>query len=407
MVRAQGERDRAIGERDLEKLKATKAEEMLKKYEEIVKEAQEERGRKEFRIGALEHSNKILSRSQPCDKQPGTCDYTCGRDHHCGTPTIKTRRRSRSRSNANPQGEDTPTVANMATAAGVPLNKMQQVVNNQAQVQAQVQAQAAAQPARLPPPRPNVQFRAVGLCRNYHYHKLCLHGDDCKFAHQLVAANAMKGATGVGEGGARALSQALNKIQRQPPPPQQPQPKPRSRSASNNRKRFHTPAYHPEHPDYEMIMAMANANSEANSGAGASASVSASAGTGASASGRNDAARGAYGQMAKPAGNVMEQSGNGASSVPAFQPQVLKPQLTLRPRAASTSVASEVLEARKTVHSNMTQQASNQARMKAMKDTAWKESLDSVLNMVSKTYTNSADKKNSSAGTPGSSGGQE
>ena len=111
--------------------------------------------------------------------------------------------------------------------------------------------------------------------------------------------------------------------------------------------------------------------------------------------------------MAKPAGNVMEQSGNGASSVPAFQPQVLKPQLTLRPRAASTSVASEVLEARKTVHSNMTQQASNQARMKAMKDTAWKESLDSVLNMVSKTYTNSADKKNSSAGTPGSSGGQE
>ena len=379
LVKAQTERDRALGERDLEKLKATKAEDSLRKYEEIMKEAQEERGRKDFRIGALEHSNKILSRSQPCERQPGTCDFTCGRDHHCGTPTIRTRRRSRSRGGAgnptnNPQPDETPTVANMATAAGVPVNKMQQVVNDQAQVQ----AQASAQAARLPP-RPTVQFKAVGLCRNYHYHKLCLHGDDCKFAHQLVAANAMKGATGVGEGGARALSQALNKIQRQPPPPQQPQPqaKPRSRSASNDRKKFHVPAYHPEHPDYDMIMAMSNANNVN----GAAANVV---------------------NNPRPAGNVREQSSTGAGSVPAIQPQVFKPQLQ-RPRAASTSVASEVLEARKTVHSNMTQQASNQARMKAMKDTAWKESMDSVLSMVSKTYTNSAGAKNSSAVTQDSS----
>ena len=56
----------------------------------------------------------------------------------------------------------------------------------------------------------------------------------------------------------------------------------------------------------------------------------------------------------------------------------------------------------------MTQQASTQARMKAMKDKAWKESLDSVLDMISNTYTTSVHERNgSSAETPEPSPDQE
>ena len=109
------------------------------------------------------------------------------------------------------------------------------------------------------------------------------------------------------------------------------------------------------------------------------------------------------------AGNANEQGrGTGAAQTQESQIPVYKPQLVQRPRAASTSAASEVIQARREVQQTMTQQASTQARMKAMKDKAWKESLDSVLDMISNTYTTSVHERNgSSAETPEPSPDQE
>ena len=47
----------------LEKVKAEKAEEMLKKMEEVVKDAQQERGKKDFRISALEEMGSIKGKT--------------------------------------------------------------------------------------------------------------------------------------------------------------------------------------------------------------------------------------------------------------------------------------------------------------------------------------------------------
>ena len=105
-------------------------------------------------------------------------------------------------------------------------------------------------------------------------------------------------------------------------------------------------------------------------------------------------------------GNATEQS-HGASAAQKVEPQVVKPQL-MRPRAASSSVASDALEARRTVQETMAQQASNQARMRGLKNKAWKESLDSVVNLISNTYTTSVDdRRSSSAETPDSSAARE
>ena len=371
---------KAEGERDFERLKAEKSEDMLKKMEDIVKGAQEERGRKEFRISALEHSNKILTRSQPCDKQPGTCDFTCGKDHHCGTPTIKTRRRSRSRGQNN---SEVQTVANLASQAGVPVNRMQQLVDDQAQAQTvshgshQGPVQDRA-PARYPP-KPSHVSGGVQLCRDYHYLKVCVRGLDCKFAHEIFPANARKPQVQA-MGGARALNNALGGIQRQAAAQTHNQSsKPRSRSASTDGRRFVTPAYNPEHPDYEVFMA--NQASQVNRANNLS-------------------------NPAMVSGNATEQS-HGASAAQKVEPQVVKPQL-MRPRAASSSVASDALEARRTVQETMAQQASNQARMRGLKNKAWKESLDSVVNLISNTYTTSVDdRRSSSAETPDSSAARE
>ena len=324
-----------------------------------------------FRISALEHKNVILSRSQPCDR-PSSCDRSCGRDHHCGTPTIKGRRRSRSSARAS-DNDDPPTISNLANSAGVPVERMNQLVNNQAQANS-----GALTPAQVPtriPPRPKIQTKGVEICRNYHYYKVCIHGTNCKFAHELFPANAMPTLNHQASGGARALSNAIGGIQRQ----QNSQTKPRSRSTSHDQRRYVKPVYNPEHPDYWAMTNNANL------------------------------AEGQASNSGNMAGNASEQGrGTGAAQTQESQIPVYKPQLVQRPRAASTSAASEVIQARREVQQTMTQQASTQARMKAMKDKAWKESLDSVLDMISNTYTTSVHERNgSSAETPEPSPGQE
>ena len=281
------------------------------------------------------------------------------------------------------ESEAVPTVSNLATAAGVPVNKMQTLVDNQ--------KQAKYGQARLPP-RSNNPYNSNGveICRNYHYHKVCLRGVNCRFAHELVPANVMRtysqaqseASNSGAVGGARALSNALGGIQRQPPPPLPPH-RPRSRSVSTERRQYVSPVYHPEHPDYERIMAM-SANDQTNQ--------------------VNQADQQANNVGNNLAGNATEY-GNGAAHTQNSGPQVIRPTLVIRPqleprvRTVSTSASSDS-EARRNIQQNMSQQASDQNRMRAMKDQAWKHSMDSVMNIISRTYTRPAgERRNSSAET--------
>ena len=348
---------KAQGERDLEKVKAEKAEEMMRKMEDVMKDAQEERARNQARITALENRNITMSRKMPCDRT--NCDYSCGKDHHCGTPSLKPRRRSKSRNNRQDEAaEEAPTVANLASQAGVPQDKMQNLVNSQAR----------AQVPRLPPRPERVLTSGVDICRNYHYGRVCMRGNLCKYAHRLVPANEMPP-------GAMAFNQAVSGIQKQAQQAQQPQGRQRSRSMSTGRQ-FPVPDYNPLHPDYEAIMASRNA-AVANNG---------------------------------QSGNAREQT-NGAGPALSNQPQQTeptRPHLEQRPRASSeASASSGVMEARRNIQDSLTQQSSNKERMKALKDKAWKDSLESVMDMVSKSFPRSAEgrtqSRSTSAETSGSS----
>ena len=412
LVKAQGEKDLEAEKRKLEKMKADKADEMVKRMEDILKDAQEEKAKKEVRNSALEHKIKIMKRQAPCDKPE--CDMSCGQDHHCGTPVYRSRRRSRSRNfraTSAPDMETVPTVANLATSANVPTEKMQQLVDQQGQSQGQSQAQAQAQ-AQAPrlPPRPNNRTQSTGggveICRNFHYYDMCVRGAHCKFAHELIPANALhliqqgqpqspQQRPQLQQGGGRAFTQAVNSVQKQAQ--QNPAPKQRSRSGSAPRtgnRPFVIPHYNRNHPDYEWAVERYGLASQMP-------------------------------QVAMPAGNANGQS-SGASAVQNSVPQVqvIRPKLSQAqaqaqaqpqpaapasiPAASTPAASSGNLEARRTVSNAISQQASNQARMNALKDSTWKSSMDNVLSMVAKAYRpNSAEEKtpsrNSSVGTSGSS----
>ena len=368
---------KAQGEVNLEKLKAEKAEDMvknkddmLKKLEDILKDTQEQKLVKENRISTLENKIKLMYRDLPCDRPD--CDKSCGKDHHCGTPSIRTGRR-RSRSRKNSENEKVPTVANLASQAGTTVEKMQQLVNEQA--------------ARLPPKPPvkkNTHENSgnVAICKNFHYAQLCIRGDLCRFAHDLVPAYAMAGRPQIAEGGGRVFTQAMNNVQNQP----QPQPRPRSKSTG---RQYPVPAYNKGHPDYAWIMEQ-----------------------------RAKASNTAQPQQQQPQqapGNGTEQS-VGVTSAQVHQPQSVRPKLsTPRKRTVSMSVpasgnsaSSDNLEARRLIHQSLNQQASTTAQMTAMKDNKWRETMTRTLNLVSRAYPSQAGgrtpSRNSSVGTAGSSG---
>ena len=175
---------KAEGEKELEKLKAEKAQDMVTKLEDLLKEAQVEKANYEKRNTDLLNSNRVLARSQPCNRE--NCDHGCGKDHHCGTVS----RRNRSRNRRRSSNSDAPTVANLADAAGSSVNSMQQVVDG---VRTNHQQQA-----RLPPRGPRTQSLnrhpkdwKVGLCHDFFNLKMCARGEDCRNAHQLIGANTM------------------------------------------------------------------------------------------------------------------------------------------------------------------------------------------------------------------------
>ena len=368
---------KAQGEKELEKLKAEKADDMLKKLEEILKDTQEQKLAKETRIAALENKIKLMYRDLPCDRKD--CDMSCGKDHHCGTPTIKPRRRSRSRRGS--ESETVPTVANLATQAGTSVEKMQKLVDDQA--------------ARLPPKPPTRtqldKNTGVELCRNFHYGQVCFRGVTCRYAHELVPANAMNKPQPQNPEGGRAFARAMNIVQKQPQP--QNHSRPRARSTGRS---YPLPAYNRAHPDYEWVM-------EQRARAGIT----------------DPYQQQQQNQVQEGAGNEQEQ-GREATSAPHSQPQSsaqlgARPKTSQlpRPRAVSMSVApssnsaSSELEARRMIHQSLTQQSSTTAQVMALKDDKWKNTMDNVLSFVSKAYPSQAGEKNlsrnSSAGTTGSS----
>ena len=106
-------------------------------------------------------------------------------------------------------------------------------------------------------------------------------------------------------------------------------------------------------------------------------------------------------QVSNMAGNATGQC-QGASAVQTQEPQVFRPKLI------QSSVSSGNLEARRTVSDAISQQSSNQARMNALKDSTWRNTMSNVLNTVSKAYRSSSveektPSRSSSAGTSGSS----
>ena len=60
-----------------------KADEMLKKLEDNVRDTKEDRAQKERKNNKLETRIKNMARQLPCSRND--CDYSCGRDHHCTT----------------------------------------------------------------------------------------------------------------------------------------------------------------------------------------------------------------------------------------------------------------------------------------------------------------------------------
>ena len=384
LVKAEGDRDLERLRADSEAAKAAKSDEMLKNLEAIMKDTQEEKAKKENTNSALRHKIKIMTSQIPCEKSE--CDFSCGKDHHCGTPTYRPRRRSRSRNNRD--DSNVPTTANLASQAGVTVERMEQLV--QSQTAANAQGACALDPKtsqnpRMPPKPRMLNSSGVEICRNFHYQKICVRGPTCRYAHELIPANRMKDINlenrpQLQQGGGRVFNQAVAGVQRQQQTQQaqaaQTGARPRSRSTGRPANAdYMTPHYHWDHPDYERIMAM-----RSNS-------------------------------VAQPAGNANGQR-PGASPVQNNQPQNIRPTLTdrpllPRPRTQSTSAASET-EARMNIRDSMEQQASASAQARALRDNSWRNAMDNVLNLVSRAYTESPEvrtpSRTSSASTKEPSG---
>ena len=327
------------GQRDLEKVKADKANEVANKLEDIVKEAQELKVRNEKRIDDLEHANRVLARKQPCGIID--CNQSCGREHHCGTGPGRNRSRNRRQQVRGVSESDIPTVANLADRAGTSTNNMQQVVNTVSQNQVI--------------PHPRVQSLNRGMqgkakpwtvipCPDFFRNLLCPRGQKCRNAHEL------KGARDVAES------------QRNPPPQQQQHQQPQqpqggyinNPNAGRSQRKLPAPAYHPDHPHYNMVQNMMSGNAN---------------------------------------GQVM-----GAPSVPMQAPQVpqlpqLLPRATAQPQPQGTArvnqpgsqprtfseVASGAVRARQTVSESLSQQASSRNQLLAVQNDNWREELDAIF----------------------------
>ena len=360
---------RAQGETEVERVKAEKANEIIKRMEEIAKDNQEDKARKDCRISALEHKIKIMTRQAPCDRPD--CDMSCGKDHHCGTPSIRpARRRSRSRNYRSGSEDSIPTTANLASQAGVPAQRMQQLVSGQAQA------------SRLPPrPHPNTgamkPSSGVELCRNYHYYKVCIRGSECRFAHELIPANANSPSRPqIQQGGSRAFNQAISDVQRQ----QGQQPKPRSRSGGRQIPRA---AYHPDHPDFEYMQARDEMNQNQNQN-----QVIQANGLRQLANARfmtGNANEQIQGAQASAQNNVPQQDRPTGARPKVSMPTGSQGAAGTTPPVAQASASSD-REARRTVANSLSQQASNQAQMRALRDTTWRNTMNNVVNMVSRAY---------------------
>ena len=310
-------------EMDLEKHKCEKASEVAKKFEEMLTEAQRDRDEKEKRIKDLEHRNKDLAQNQPCGRQE--CDYSCGRNHHCGVGRQRNRGQ-RVRARGVSLG-DIPTTANLADQAGVQVEDMQEVVD-------EVQYQQDQGAARFPPRSQQKKPWKVVLCPDYHYNKVCARGDSCRNAHELQGAN--------------DVARSRPRPSSMPPPGPPGQGSARPQGAGRGKKKFTIPAYNPEHPHHAMWARNVASSSR---------------------------------PLMRPAENSNGQ-GNGAALVqpqqPQVQPRVPQPQPQppqQRPRSYSEAASGM---ARQTVREAMEQQASVNAHLSDMEDPAWTAALEAA-----------------------------
>ena len=352
---------RAEVELEKEKFKAEKAENLNARLEEIIREAQEDRAIKEQRNKDLEHKNRELARKQPCGF--ANCDYSCGRDHHCGQgPSRPTRPRNRSqRRGSNPS--PIPTVANLADMAGSSVEAMNDVVNN---VQRQQQQVSRAPPPPLPPhPRNNSKNRKgqkewkVTICYDYHYLKCCPRGNGCRNAHELVGANNMA------QGGARP------KVVTEQPRPLPPVPGAGSRSrARGGVQPPPTPAFNPDHP---WVRAQ---NQSQDQGQNQGQNMRQASGN----------AQGQRAAGAAPVQNSQPQTPARSSAASASGPFTTQAEVHQQPRTYS-QVASGNLAARQTVRDSVVQQASTEAQLTALSETSWLEAMGRAFGNTQLTST--------------------
>ena len=344
-------------ELEKERFKAQKATELNTRLEEIIREAQEDRAIKEQRNKDLEHKNRELARKQPCGFL--NCDYSCGRDHHCGQgPNRPNRPRNRSqRRGSNPS--PIPTVNNLADMAGSTVEAMSDVVNS---VQRQQQQQAAPRAPPPPPPHPRSNSRnrknqkewKVTVCYDYHYLKCCPRGSDCRNAHELVGANTMA------QGGARP--KVVTEQPRQLPP------LPGSGARPRSSKPPPAPAFNPDHP---WVKAQNQAQNQAQGQA------------------RTQASGNAQGQRAAGAAPVrtsQPQTPARSSGASALGPFVTQAEVHPQPRTYS-QVASGNSAARQTVRDSVVQQASTEAQLTALSETSWLEAMGRAFGNTQLTST--------------------
>ena len=347
-------------ERGLEKHKGEKANDVAKRMETMLVETQNLLAERDSRIKDLEHRNRRMSVQLPCDRGQ-ECDYSCGREHHCGVPRVRSRAPRRRGSGSAPP----PTVANLADEAGVQREDMEELVG---EVQQQQQQQV-----RLPPhPRGQNQQQQrrpwkVIPCPDYHYNKVCARGSDCRNAHELVGAKEM----------ARGRQRPSSLPPAQMPSAQMP-PGPATRAPSQGRgggkKKFTVPDYNPEHPHYGMWSQRVRESSQAR-------------------------------LTNRPAGNANGQVNMTGAAPVHTQPQI-QPLPLLQPRpqpqpqtqhqqsqpqgqrvrsyseAASDPAQNSSVTARQTVADAMRQQASARAHLEAMEDPRWRAALEAARGAI-------------------------
>ena len=341
------------GEREMEKLKADKAQEMANKLEDLLKEAQVEKANYEKRNTELLNSNRVLSRSQPCNRE--NCDHGCGRDHHCGTVS----RRNRSRNRRRSSNSEAPTVANLADAAGSSVNSMQQVVdgvrNNQ---------QQQLQQARLPPRGPRSQSLhkpkkdwKTGICWDFFNLRMCARGESCRNAHELIGADVMAAMNQ--EAVARPRTGSLGTA---------PSQAAAAAAAPRTRVGFRpipNPVFHPDHP---LAKQLGQANQVQMSG---------------NARGQ----RTGVATVQTPQPQVPSSPGPQVSQGASTQGPFLQPQPQIPAQAAVTQQPRTYREAaldraaRQTVRDSMQQQASTGAQINALEEDPWMAQMEEAFGM--------------------------